>query len=130
MIADSDRTTNALRLARRVVLAERSCPRYHHWRSRGDRAGLTTRNVRGGDPCHGRLAERHHSPDSGAVGESGLAPQPLGGQVDPAEFGRPRRRYYSLDPNSLGLGRAGLCRAEGSARTFAHLRPGVAGEVQ
>ncbi|WP_284742152.1 PadR family transcriptional regulator [Amycolatopsis sp. RTGN1] len=48
-------------------------------------------------------------------------------EVDPAERGRPRRRYYSLDPNSLGQVQAALRRAEASAQALARLRPDLAG---
>ncbi|HEX5402774.1 MAG TPA: PadR family transcriptional regulator [Pseudonocardiaceae bacterium] len=48
-------------------------------------------------------------------------------EVDPAEQGRPRRRYYSLEPNSIALVQAALHRAEASTRALARLRPGLAG---
>jgi PadR family transcriptional regulator, regulatory protein PadR len=35
-------------------------------------------------------------------------------QVDPKEKGRPRRRYYSLDPNSIATVKAALTRANAS----------------
>ena len=47
--------------------------------------------------------------------------------VDPAAQGRPRRRYYSLDPNSLGLVQAAIQRADASASALARLRPGLTG---
>ena len=49
-------------------------------------------------------------------------------EVDPAEQGRPRRRYYSLDPNSLSTVQAALRRATTSSRSLAILRPDLAGE--
>ncbi|MGW7534075.1 PadR family transcriptional regulator [Amycolatopsis sp. NPDC054798] len=48
-------------------------------------------------------------------------------QVDPSERGRPRRRYYSLDPNSLGVVQAALHRSEASTQALSRLRPDVAG---
>jgi DNA-binding PadR family transcriptional regulator len=49
-------------------------------------------------------------------------------QVDPSKEGRPRRRYYRLDPNSVGMVKAALQRSSASARSWGRLRPGV-GEV-
>lgn len=51
-------------------------------------------------------------------------------QVDPAAEGRPRRRYYSLEPNSVAAVRAALQRAESKAHALARLRPGYAGDVR
>ncbi|GAA3002810.1 PadR family transcriptional regulator [Actinokineospora diospyrosa] len=51
-------------------------------------------------------------------------------QVDPAHEGRPRRRYYSLDPNSTATIRAALSRTEASRAALARLRPGIAGGAQ
>jgi len=48
-------------------------------------------------------------------------------QIDPSEQGRPRRRYYSLDPNSIATVRAALTRAQAAAPGIGHLRPGLAG---
>ncbi len=50
-------------------------------------------------------------------------------EVDPSEQGRPRRRYYSLDPNSIALVQAALLRSEASAQALLRLRPGLAEEV-
>lgn len=47
--------------------------------------------------------------------------------VDPGQLGRPRRRYYSLDPNSVATVTAALHRAEASATALKQLRPGLAG---
>lgn len=48
--------------------------------------------------------------------------------VDPSEQGRPRRRYYRVDPNSVALIQAALRRAQTSREALAHLRPRLAGE--
>jgi DNA-binding PadR family transcriptional regulator len=48
-------------------------------------------------------------------------------QVDPKERGRPRRRYYRLDPNSIATVKAALARAKASAPGLKRLRPDVAG---
>ena len=49
-------------------------------------------------------------------------------QVDPREQGRPRRRYYRLNPNGTILARDALARAyETRARIITRLRP--AGET-
>ena len=48
-------------------------------------------------------------------------------QVDIHREGRPRRRYYRLDPNSLAAVRAALQRAEAATRAFTRLRPQAAG---
>lgn len=48
-------------------------------------------------------------------------------QVDPAEEGRPRRRYYSLEPNSIAAVSSALHRAEASAAALTRLRPHTAG---
>ncbi|RLK55005.1 DNA-binding PadR family transcriptional regulator [Actinokineospora cianjurensis] len=47
--------------------------------------------------------------------------------IDPAQEGRPRRRYYGLDPNSLAPIRAALTRVEASQAALTRLRPGLAG---
>ncbi|GLW94082.1 PadR family transcriptional regulator [Actinokineospora globicatena] len=49
-------------------------------------------------------------------------------EVDPVREGRPRRRYYSIDPASVAPVRAALHRADRSATALAHLRPRLAGE--
>jgi DNA-binding PadR family transcriptional regulator len=48
-------------------------------------------------------------------------------EVDPKEQGRPRRRYYRLDPNSIATVKATLARANASAPGLKRLRPDVAG---
>ena len=48
-------------------------------------------------------------------------------QVDPKEQGRPRRRYYRLNPNSIALVRAALTRAASSRSGLRRLRPDLAG---
>jgi PadR family transcriptional regulator PadR len=48
-------------------------------------------------------------------------------EIDPAAEGRPRRRYYSLDPNSLGAVQAALHRATASTDALARFRPRPAG---
>lgn len=48
-------------------------------------------------------------------------------KVDPSEQGRPRRRYYSLEPNSIATVQAALRRAEAKVDALARLRPGLAG---
>lgn len=48
-------------------------------------------------------------------------------QVDPAEKGRPRRRYYRLDPDSIALVRAALARQSASTAAIRRLRPDLAG---
>jgi DNA-binding PadR family transcriptional regulator len=50
--------------------------------------------------------------------------------ADPAEQGRPRRRYYRLDPNSVATVRAALERAEASTQALRRLRPGLAGQTR
>lgn len=47
-------------------------------------------------------------------------------EIDPSEEGRPRRRYYRLDPNSIATVRAALARAQASAPALRRLRPDVA----
>jgi len=47
--------------------------------------------------------------------------------VDPSEQGRPRRRYYSLEPNNIAVVKAALQRAGTRAQALARLRPGLAG---
>jgi PadR family transcriptional regulator, regulatory protein PadR len=47
--------------------------------------------------------------------------------VDPKEEGRPRRRYYRLDPNSIAVVRAALARSKASVAGLRRLRPDLAG---
>lgn len=47
-------------------------------------------------------------------------------EVDPHEKGRPRRRYYRLNPNSVATARAALVRADSRAQALKDLRPGIA----
>jgi PadR family transcriptional regulator PadR len=50
--------------------------------------------------------------------------------VDPHETGRPRRRYYRLTPDGVGLARIELARVSArSSRAVSVLRPGLAGEA-
>src|SRR5512139_3477518 len=49
-------------------------------------------------------------------------------EVDPSEQGRPRRRYYSLEPNSIATVQAALRRAEASTQALTRLPPGLAGD--
>src|SRR5689334_19971715 len=48
-------------------------------------------------------------------------------EIDPSTTGRPRRRYYQLDPNSIPHVQAALHRSGVSAAALAQLRPGLAG---
>jgi len=48
-------------------------------------------------------------------------------QIDPKQEGRPRRRYYRLDPNSIATVRAALTRAQAATPGQRHLHPGLAG---
>lgn len=48
-------------------------------------------------------------------------------QIDPGEKGRPRRRYYRLDPNSIAAVKAALARASASTAAVRRLRPDLAG---
>ncbi|QRP50808.1 helix-turn-helix transcriptional regulator [Amycolatopsis sp. FDAARGOS 1241] len=48
-------------------------------------------------------------------------------ETDPAEAGRPRRRYYRLDPDGIEAVREALLRAEKSAPAAARLRPRLSG---
>ncbi|MFI7114937.1 PadR family transcriptional regulator [Amycolatopsis sp. NPDC049868] len=48
-------------------------------------------------------------------------------EIDPAEAGRPRRRYYRLDPNSIGIVQSALRRTAVSVQTLARLSPRVLG---
>lgn len=48
-------------------------------------------------------------------------------QVDTHREGRPRRRYYRLDPNSLATVQAALHRAEAATQALTRLRPQAAG---
>ena len=50
--------------------------------------------------------------------------------ADPTEQGRPRRRYYQLDPNSVATVRAALERADASAQALRRLRPGLTGQTR
>ncbi|MEV6826401.1 helix-turn-helix transcriptional regulator [Amycolatopsis sp. NPDC051102] len=47
--------------------------------------------------------------------------------IDPSELGRPRRRYYRLEPNSLSEVKAAVHRAQASAQALGRLRPGLQG---
>jgi PadR family transcriptional regulator, regulatory protein PadR len=49
--------------------------------------------------------------------------------VDPSEKGRPRRRYYSLNPNSIAPVQAALHRTKTSTHTVLRWRAGLAGEM-
>jgi DNA-binding PadR family transcriptional regulator len=49
------------------------------------------------------------------------------GEVEPSERGRPRRRYYRLNPNSIATVQAALARASGPSPSAARLRTGLAG---
>ena len=51
-------------------------------------------------------------------------------EVDPHEKGRPRRRYYRLDPNSVSAVQSALHRAEASSQALKNMRPGLAGGAQ
>ena len=51
-------------------------------------------------------------------------------EVDPSAQGRPRRRYYCLNPNSIASVQSALHRAEAKAQALTRLRPGLAGDVQ
>jgi PadR family transcriptional regulator PadR len=46
-------------------------------------------------------------------------------EIDPREQGRPRRRYYRIDPNSVATVNAALTRVRTPA--LERLRPGLAG---
>jgi PadR family transcriptional regulator, regulatory protein PadR len=48
-------------------------------------------------------------------------------QIDPKQQGRPRRRYYRLDPNSIAFVRAALARSSASSAAIRRLRPDLAG---
>jgi DNA-binding PadR family transcriptional regulator len=50
-------------------------------------------------------------------------------QVDPAQAGRPRRRYYRLDPDNLAAVRAAVARARAATPGTRRLWPGLAGGV-
>lgn len=50
-------------------------------------------------------------------------------EIDPREEGRPRRRYYRLDPNSIASVQAALARADAAVARL-RLRPGLAGSGQ
>lgn len=45
-------------------------------------------------------------------------------RIDPKEQGRPRRRYYRLDPNSMASVQAALARAEANVARL-RFRPGL-----
>src|SRR4051812_2012931 len=47
--------------------------------------------------------------------------------IDPHAEGRPRRRYYRLNPNMLANVRAALSRVDANAQAIARLRPHLAG---
>jgi PadR family transcriptional regulator PadR len=48
-------------------------------------------------------------------------------QIDPTKEGRPRRRYYRLDPHRIATVRAALARAQAATPGLRHRRPGLAG---
>jgi PadR family transcriptional regulator, regulatory protein PadR len=48
-------------------------------------------------------------------------------QIDPTQEGRPRRRYYRLDPNSIAIVRTALARAHAATPGLRQLRPDLAG---
>ena len=50
--------------------------------------------------------------------------------VDPHAEGRPRRRYYRLNPRNVAAVGAALQRAEAGATALRNLRPGLAGGAQ
>jgi PadR family transcriptional regulator, regulatory protein PadR len=50
-------------------------------------------------------------------------------KIDPRQEGRPRRRYYRLDPNSIASVQAALARADAAVARL-RLRPGLAGRGQ
>lgn len=45
-------------------------------------------------------------------------------EIDTHKEGRPRRRYYRLNPNSLAMVRAALHRADPAVKALGQLRPG------
>nr|WP_285485880.1 helix-turn-helix transcriptional regulator [Amycolatopsis taiwanensis] len=47
--------------------------------------------------------------------------------ANPADQGRPRRRYYGLDPNQLGQVYAALHRASASSPALVRFRPDLEG---
>jgi PadR family transcriptional regulator PadR len=47
--------------------------------------------------------------------------------IDTRSEGRPRRRYYQLNPNTIAIVRAALRRAAPSAQALTRLRPDLAG---
>lgn len=47
-------------------------------------------------------------------------------KIDAREEGRPRRRYYRINPAALGIVQAALLRAESSAQGLSRLRPHLA----
>lgn len=47
--------------------------------------------------------------------------------IDPSEHGRPRRRYYRLDPDSIAAVRSALARARTPVARLGLLRPHAAG---
>ena len=49
-------------------------------------------------------------------------------EVDPKVEGRPRRRYYRLDPNSIAPIRAALARAQVPVAALRRLRPELGGD--
>ncbi|MCR6490685.1 PadR family transcriptional regulator [Amycolatopsis sp. OK19-0408] len=50
-------------------------------------------------------------------------------EVDTRVEGRPKRRYYRLDPNSLATVQAALHRADPAAKALGRFRPGRAGGI-
>lgn len=50
-------------------------------------------------------------------------------KIDASEEGRPKRRYYRLNPDNLAAVKAALHRAAPDSATLGRLRPGAAGGV-
>lgn len=48
-------------------------------------------------------------------------------EVNPSQAGRPRRRYYQVDPNCVAAVRAALARKKSTGSVVAQLRPNPAG---
>lgn len=51
-------------------------------------------------------------------------------EVEPSSQGRPRRKYFQLDPNAISQIQASLRRTEKSTSAIMHLRPGLAGDIK
>jgi PadR family transcriptional regulator PadR len=49
--------------------------------------------------------------------------------ADPKQQGRPRRRYYRVNPDNAAVIRAALARAESAAAGLRRLRPNIVGGV-